>query len=80
MDRISKTLKKLSLNEKKKIQEILLKLKNNSLDGFEVKKLKGYGDIFRIRKGKARIIYRVDKSGAIFVLAIERRSDNTYKF
>lgn len=80
MDKISKALRKLSLKERKKIQEILLKLKNNSLDSFEIKKLKGRRDILRIRTGKIRIIYRIDKSGDVFILAIERRSDNTYNF
>lgn len=80
MDKISKALKKFSLKEQKNVKEILSKLENNSLDGFDIKKLKGRGDIFRIRKGKIRIIYKTNKGGDIFVLAIERRNDKTYKF
>ena len=80
MDKISKALKKFNEKENKKVKEILLKLKNNSLNGFDIKKLKKCNDIFRIRKGKIRIIYRTDKNNKILVLAVERRSNNTYKF
>ena len=80
MDKISKALKKFSIKEQKNVKEILLKLNTNSLDSFDIKKLKGRNDIFRIRKGEIRIIYKIDKSDVIFVLAIERRADNTYKF
>ncbi len=80
MGKISKALKKLSVKEQKNVKEILLNLKNNSLDVFDVKRLKGHSDIFRIRKGEIRIIYKMDKSDDIVILAIERRTDNTYKF
>ena len=80
MDKISKALKKFSPKEKEKIKEILLKLKNNSLNRFDIKKLKGSDDIFRIRKGDIRIIYKINKNNDLFILTVERRSDNTYKF
>ncbi len=80
MDKISKALKKFSPKEREKIKEILLKLKNNSLNRFDIKKLKGSDDIFRIRKGDIRIIYKIDKNDNLFILAVERRSDNTYNF
>ncbi len=80
MDKISKALKKFSIKEQKNVKEILLKIENNSLDGFDIKKLKGHSDIFRIRKRKIRIIYKTNKSDDIFILAIERRTDNIYKF
>ncbi|MCK5460153.1 type II toxin-antitoxin system RelE/ParE family toxin [Candidatus Parcubacteria bacterium] len=80
MDKISKALKKFSPKEREKIKEILLKLKNNSLNRFDIKKLKGSDDIFRIRKGDIRIIYKINKNNDLFILTVERRSDNTYKF
>lgn len=42
------------------------------------KSLKGRKDIFRVRKGDVRIIYRIQK-GEVFILAIERRSEKTYR-
>ena len=77
MDKIQKVLAKLSKVEQRKLKEILERLAQNNLKGLDVKKLKGRIDIFRVRKGDLRIIYRV-QGGAIFVLTVERRSETTY--
>jgi len=78
MDKIEKALKKLSAKEKGWVIEILNKLSKNDVRGFDVKKLKGRNDIYRIRKGDIRIIYHIQNNGTVFILAIERRSDTTY--
>ena len=57
---------------------VTLSLARRAGVGLDLKKLKGRNDIYRIRKGKIRIIYRVDNK-QIYLLAIERRSENTYK-
>lgn len=77
MDRIAKALKKLNPKEKILVKTILSKINNNDFSNLEVKKLKGRQDIFRARKGKIRIIYRIYKKN-IYILTIERRSDTTY--
>lgn len=79
MDKISKALKKFSAKEKKRVKIILRKIKNSDFEGLIVKKLKMRQDIYRIRKGEIRIIYKV-KNKKIILLTVERRSDNTYKF
>jgi mRNA-degrading endonuclease RelE of RelBE toxin-antitoxin system len=78
MDKIAKALLALSLKEREIIKDILLGIRGNSLAGFDLKKLKGAEDIFRIRKGKIRIIFKKNSDGEISILAIERRSDKTY--
>ena len=78
MDKIAKALQSLSPKERQLIKDILLKIKSDSLRGFDLKKLKNHDDIFRIRKGKLRIIFKRQDDGQYFILAIERRSDNTY--
>lgn len=78
MDKIAKALKKLSEAEKKAVQGILNSLKIGKFQGLDIKKLKGYQDIFRVRQGKVRIIYRLTKDNNIILLTIERRSDTTY--
>ena len=78
MDRIQKALKKLSEKEKAQVKTLLQRLRSNQLQGLDIKKLKGHSDILRVRKGDIRIIYR-QKADDIFVLAIERRSEKTYR-
>lgn len=77
MDRIEKELAKLSSKERARVRELLEKIVRKDMKGVEVKKLKARKDIFRVRKGDIRIIYR-DDNGDISILAIERRNENTY--
>lgn len=78
MDKISKAINKLNGKERQTVKKILLSMRNGELAGLDLKKLKGRDDIYRVRKGKIRIVYRTGKNGEIFILTIERRSDNTY--
>ena len=78
MDKITKALNKLSETEKITVQQVLTLLKAGKIETLDIKKLKGYQNIFRARKGKVRIIYRVLSASNVTLLAIERRSDNTY--
>lgn len=77
VDKIQKVLDKLSEKEKEQIKKILKEILDGHLAGYDIKKLKGHQDIYRIRKGRIRIIYQQNMNG-IFLLAIERRSDTTY--
>ncbi len=77
-DKIEKALKKLTEKERKEVKNILTKIQRGSINGLDVKKLRGRDDIFRARKGRIRIIFRKTKE-SILVLSIERRSDKTYK-
>lgn len=77
-DKITKALGKLSDKEKRQIKMILEKIKSDKLDGLDIKRLKGHKDIFRVRKNDLRVIYRTSDKG-IKILAIERRSEKTYR-
>ncbi|HEY4475427.1 MAG TPA: hypothetical protein VJB92_01760 [Candidatus Paceibacterota bacterium] len=79
MDRIEKAIQKLTEKERRAVRTLLGKVSRSEFQGLDVKKLKGHDHIFRIRKGSIRIIYRVGRDGEIFLLAIERRSEKTYK-
>lgn len=78
MDKIEKALKRLSEKERRWIKQILKQLSAGDYESLNITKLKGREDIFRVRKGDIRIIYRV-KNGDIFILLIERKSEKTYK-
>lgn len=72
MDKIEKALAKFSPKEKEIIKNILNKISENDCSGLNTQKLKSHEDIFRVRKGEVRIIYRKISRGKIFVLAIEQ--------
>jgi mRNA-degrading endonuclease RelE of RelBE toxin-antitoxin system len=77
MDPIEKALKKLTPKVRDQVKNILVALASKEFQSLDIKKLKGRDDIFRVRKGGLRIIYR--KSGsAISILSIEHRSEKTY--
>lgn len=77
MDKLLKVLRKLTKKERDIIDDILSKLEANKISGLDIKKLKGQRNIFRVRKGKIRIIYMY-KDGQINLLTIDRRNDSTY--
>lgn len=79
MDAIEKALRKLTARERKSIKEILVKLTSRKTSGLDIKKLRGREDIFRVRKGDIRIVYR-KSGGGVFILLIERRNERTYNF
>ena len=78
MDEIEKILQKLSPKEQEWIKQIIFRVKQGDAVGLDIKKLKGQKDVFRVRRGDIRIIYRWlgDK---LIILAIERRSERTYR-
>lgn len=78
IDKIAKALEKFTTKECAQVKELLEKILKGGTQHLSVKKLKGRNDIFRVRKGNIRIIYRNSDDG-IHVLTIERRNDNTYK-
>ncbi|MEK7504765.1 MAG: hypothetical protein AAB589_00550 [Patescibacteria group bacterium] len=78
MDRLDKSLTKLSGKERGWAKELLEKIKSGDLENLDLKKLKGRDDVFRVRKGQIRIIYQAIKNQEIKILTIERRGDNTY--
>lgn len=77
-DKIDKELSKLTSKERETVNDILHRLKSNR-QGLQISKLKGHETIFRVRKGRIRIIYQEKETGIIKVLAIERRSEKTYR-
>jgi mRNA-degrading endonuclease RelE of RelBE toxin-antitoxin system len=78
MDKITKNLKKLNEKERKLVKDILSKILARNLVGINLKKLRGSRNIFRVRKGTIRVIYKSEKTGKIYILSIERRSKRTY--
>ena len=70
-----KEISKLSVKEILKIRETILNLADNPRP-FGVKKLEGFDDFYRIKKGNYRIIYTIeDDILTVEVLKIGNRKD-----
>lgn len=79
MDKIRKAILKFSLEEQKIVKSLLNKILQADFKDLELKKLKGHNNLFRVRKGKIRIIFSQEEE-SIKILAVERRNDHTYNF
>ena len=79
MDKIEKALKSLTSQERKKLKDILAQVDEGDFQNLDLKKIKGRADIYRVRKGSIRIIFRKAQSNFIKVLTIEQRSSKDYK-
>lgn len=78
MDKIAKFLKKLDQKELEILSNIIEQLLSGNTEKLNLKKLKGFEDIYRLRVGDIRVIYRHTKKG-VALIEIGRRNEKTYK-
>lgn len=69
---------KFSTNERKTIETLIETIISLDWKNLDIRKLKGYQNIFRVRKGDIRIILTKEQKD-VFILSIDRRNENTYK-
>lgn len=74
MDKINKFLAKLNPAERLIILGIVNDVAGLKVVNYDIKPLKGFFDIYRLRKGKIRIIFRRDRLKGV-VLKIAYRGD-----
>jgi len=67
MDKISKAIQKLNSKDALKIADVIELLIQGKLDTLDIKRLKDRQDIFRVRVGTYRIIFK-QKKGKVFIL------------
>jgi mRNA-degrading endonuclease RelE of RelBE toxin-antitoxin system len=79
VDKIEKALRKLSGKERRAVANLIKRIASGDVAGLDIKKLKGSKTIYRARKGDIRIMYNMKSKENINILAIERRSDTTYR-
>ncbi len=79
MDKIDKALSKLVLKERERMKHIIKALQLGRFGNMDIKKLKGFQNVFRVRKGSFRIVYQLlDRK--IIILKIDKRKEDTYRF
>jgi mRNA-degrading endonuclease RelE of RelBE toxin-antitoxin system len=80
MDKIDKSLLKLSDKQRNKLLESFKLVVEKETTGLNIKKLKGQKGLFRLRVGDARLIYRIDpKCDKPIIVYIGKRDDQTYR-
>jgi len=77
MDQINKFLSKISKEQALIVLEILNNLKIGNTKNYDIKKLKGFDNLFRLRKGKIRIVFKKNNNTTIPIM-IEFR-EKVYK-
>lgn len=78
MDKIQKFLLKLSEAERTLLAETIRSIQEGKTKELNTKKLVGYEDIYRVRIGQIRIIYKKDTPD-IQILETSFRNEKTYK-
>lgn len=78
MEKILKFLRKLNNRELKFTEDAISSIRQNKTGLYNVKKLTGYVDIYRLRVQNIRIIFRKE-GDTVEILDIGRRSEKTYK-
>lgn len=77
MDKIEKFIESLNKNLRQQVKITILKIVANDLSGIKTKKLKGFDNLFSVRKGKIRIVFRHEDNLNI-IINIDYR-DQVYK-
>jgi len=78
MHEIDKFLAKLDVVRREKVLAILLQIQSGNFGNLDIKKLKGFAQIYRVRVGQCRITFETTQSG-INIIETEFKSDNTYR-
>ena len=78
MPTLRKLLGRFGREERVILEALIEKIIFLDWRSLDIKKLQGYADIFRLRKGKIRIIFYKRKLG-ISIINIERGNEKTYK-
>ncbi len=79
VDRMTKNLQKFPGDERSQLLQLMKRIQANDLAGMDLKKLKNQVDAYRVRKGDFRIIFRKMNEESNIIIAVERRSESTYK-
>jgi len=77
MPSLKKLLSRFNRKEREIIELMIGKIISRNWDDLDIKKLKGYHDIFRLRKGDIRIIYQIINK-RVSILNIANRKETTY--
>jgi mRNA-degrading endonuclease RelE of RelBE toxin-antitoxin system len=77
-DKIKKALAKLSAKDREIVKLLILRIKLNDIIGLNISQLKGHAGLYRVKKGRLRIVYRKNNN-EFRIIKIDLRNEKTYK-
>lgn len=78
MDKLKKLLLRISEHDRRELQAIIFLIMKNDLTLLSVKKVSGHQNVFRVRSGRYRVIFKKEETMPR-ILDIRLRNENTYK-
>ena len=78
MDRIEKFLNKRNWKERALLMNTIALIINDELKNLDIKKLKGFSNLYRVRIQSFRIIFEMENDDNT-IIDIYKRDDQTYK-
>lgn len=78
MNELQKSLAKLPKEYKNTFELLMIRLLSRDFLGLNITKLKGQKNIYRLKHGKLRIIFKV-QGNDLLVLQVGLRSEKTYR-
>lgn len=78
MDRVNKFLARTSQDDRLRIDEVWRKIIVGDIQNLDVKKLKGFKNVFRVRVGRFRLIFIKEGATPPTLVRISHRDDTTY--
>ena len=79
MDKINKALLRLPDKQRQLLLAAFARVVAGNTDGLDIKKLRGHSDLYRLRVGDSRLVYRVEPSMEPVVVFVGKRDDQTYR-
>lgn len=79
MDKVTKALRQLTKADRQCYEKIIKDIVEDRLSDYDIVKLVGRDDVFRLRKDPMRVIFQRKADGENIILGLERRSETMYK-
>lgn len=78
MDKIFKFLRKRTKKERLLLMALVDLIVQKKTESLDIKKLTGYDNLFRVRSGKFRVIFKMGQDESVIV-KIDERDEQTYR-
>ena len=79
MNHLEKALARFAPEDRLLMRAVFVRIRADDLLHLDVRKLKGYRNLYRVRLGECRIIFERTDAGENEIVVLTRRNENTYR-